>query len=117
MKLLKLWGQKFLEAWTACMVAMSQGDLTVLSIKHAIVASKTGAITGLAMVLTFAMCQRDEKWLNIWLTGALTMFADIIAHPTHFGEQWYEAAVTGLGAAMLAYLVETFVKEKYRAGT
>jgi len=111
-KAFKLFNQKFSEAWTACIVAMTQGDLTVVSLKHAMIASKTGLLTGLAVVATYVMCKQDHKWLNIWLTGLFVALADFITHPTHYGSQWTEAAVTGLGAAMLAFMVESFWKKR-----
>jgi len=99
--------QKFTMAWTACMLCMVQGDLTVLSFSHAITASKTGALTGLAYALV-ALTGKDPKttMLAAWLTGALTMAADLLVHPTHFGPEWMEALCTGVGAATLLYIWE-----------
>lgn len=88
------------------MICMVQGDLTVLNINHAIMASKTGSLAGIAFVITSSFAAINNKWANAWLTGILTMAADIVAHPTHFGDQWVEAACTGLGAAILCYLLE-----------
>ena len=104
----KKWATKFSEAWTACMLCMVQGDLTVVSLNHAITASKTGALAGLAFVITSSFAAINNKWANAWLTGAkvLTMCADVIVHPTHFGYWWTEAACTGLGAAFLCYILE-----------
>lgn len=109
MKHVKLWGQKFSEAWLACMVCMVQGDLTVISLKHAITASKTGSIAGLAVVAAFIMCQRQNKWVSIWLTGMFTTLADLLIHPTHFGPHYAEALLTGIGAAALAFVTEQFL--------
>ena len=103
---IKEWFRKFSEAWTACMFCMVQGDLSVLTINHALTASKTGTLAGIAFVITSSFAAINNKWANAWLTGVLTMAADIVAHPTHFGDQWVEAACTGLGAAMLCYLLE-----------
>ena len=99
--------EKFIMAWTACMICMVQGDLTVLSWSHAITASKTGALSGLAYGLV-AFTGKDPKTtlFAAWLTGTLTMGADLIAHPTHFGPEWMEAFCTGLGAAALLYIWE-----------
>lgn len=97
---MKLWGRKFSEAWTACMLCMVQGDLTVISLNHALTASKTGTLAGIAYVLA-SQTKFTGRWLGAYLTGVLTMLADIIAHPTHFGPHWAEAAVTGLVAAVI----------------
>ena len=104
--MIKIWTEKFSQAWTACLLCMVQGDLTVISLQHALTASKTGAIAGLAYVLTSYLTKVDNKWFAVWLTGALTMLADIIVHPTHFGANWMEAACTGLGAAILCGILE-----------
>ena len=100
----KLWTQKFSEAWIACLLAMVQGDLTVVSIQHAITAAKTGFLAGTAIVLTLVLIKKQNRWLTAWITGFLVMCADIVVHPTHFGEVWTEAAVTGIVAALIGLI-------------
>ena len=102
-KRVKLLVEKFAEAWTACMISMVQGDVTVLTLSHAFTASKTGILTGVAMVVA-SFLPWDNKWVGIFLTGIFTMIADIIVHPTHFGPEWLEAVCTGFGAMMLALI-------------
>lgn len=98
---------KFLQAWSACMFCMVQGDLTVLTLGHALTASKTGLLTGIAYwVTTMFDGEEASAWKGAWLTGVLTMFADTVAHPTHFGENWMEAFCTGLGAAFICFVWE-----------
>ena len=98
---------KFLQAWSACMLCMVQGDLTVLTLSHALTASKTGLLTGLAFWITsFLDGNSGSTWKAAWLTGVLTMAADIVVHPTHFGDQWVEAFCTGLGAAGICFVWE-----------
>ena len=89
------------------MCAMVQGDLTVISVGHALTASKTGTLAGIAFVFTSYFSTLDNKWFAAWLTGILTMLADIMIHPTHFGANWVEAACTGLGAAILCMIYES----------
>ena len=102
-EVVKLWGRKFSEAWTSCMLCMVQGDLTVISLNHAFTASKTGTLAGIGYVLA-AQTAANGKWLGAYLTGVLTMLADLIVHPTHFGPHWMEAAVTGLVAASICLI-------------
>lgn len=104
--MIRLWFEKFGQAWTACMLCMVQGDLTVLSLSHAMTAAKTGSLAGLAFVFTAYFTVINSKWFAAWLTGILTMVADIVVHPTHFGANWMEAACTGLGAAILCTIYE-----------
>ena len=109
MKRFNIIGEKFGEAWTACMVCMVQADLSALTISHAITASKTGILTGLAMFVA-SFLPWDNKWLGIFLTGAFTALADALIHSDHFPA---EHLVTGLGAMLLALLFDrTFKKEK-----
>lgn len=104
---LKAITEKFSQSWTACMLCMVQGDLTVLTWSHALTASKTGVLTGIAYCITMlGNNQPKGLWYPAWLTGVLTMVADIVVHPTHFGEHWVEAACTGLGAAALCFVWE-----------
>ena len=103
---LRTWATKFGQAWTACMVCMVQGDLTVLNINHALTASKTGALAGIGFVLAVYVFKNKNKWAGVWLTGLATMLADLVIHPTHFGPWWAEAAATGIGAAGLCLLLE-----------
>ena len=103
--LLGLWVEKFSQAWAACLLCMVQGDLTVVSMKHAMIAAKTGSLSGLAFVFA-TFLPWNGKWIAVWLTGIFTMLADIIIHPSHFGANWTEALVTGIVAMGIAVLFE-----------
>lgn len=103
--------EKFLQAWTACMAMMVQGDLTAVTLHHAFTAGKTGTLTGLAFIIA-SLLPFTNKWLGIFLTGLFTAIADIIIHPTHFGPELLEAMCTGL-AAMLIATIYSFNYKKY----
>lgn len=100
---LKLFGQKFFEAWSACSLVMVQGDLSALTVKHFLIAAKTGGLTGIAFVL-ISLTSIKNKYAPIWLTGVLTSIADILVHPTHFGPHYAEAVTTGVVAAFFAFV-------------
>jgi len=99
---LKILTERFGQSWSACMLAMVQGDVSVLTFNHAIVASKTGLLTGLAMVVA-SLYKNGNQWLGIYLTGLFTVIADFVVHPQHFP---LEAVVTGLGAMALAIIYD-----------
>ena len=99
---LKVLVERFGQSWSACMLAMVQGDVSVLTFNHAIVASKTGLLTGLAMVAA-SLYKGGNQWLGIYLTGLFTVIADFVVHPQHFP---LEAVVTGLGAMALAIIYD-----------
>ena len=102
-ELVKVWSRKFSEAWSACMLCMVQGDITVLTLNHAITASKTGALAGIAYVIALQF-KLSSKWAGAYLTGILTAAADLIVHPTHFGPHGSEALVTGAVAATICII-------------
>jgi hypothetical protein len=105
---------KFVEtfgmAWTACIVSMTQGDLSVVSVKHFIDASETGALTGLAMVVA-SFLPWNNKWIGIFLVGVFTAIADSLAHVAMFP---YEAICTGFGAMLLAIGYEKLFKKEVK---
>jgi len=104
---LKVLVEKFSQSWAACMVMMVQADLSVLTLGHAITASKVGILTGLAM-LAASFLPWNNKWLGIFLTGLFTALADSIIHMAKFP---YEAIATGVGAMGLAILFEKVFKK------
>jgi hypothetical protein len=109
---LKSFSKSFSEAWTACGLMMVQGDLTVFSANHAVVAAKTGVTAGLGVVIVSSFMSKPNKWALAWVTGFLTMLADVFTHPTQFGPWWMESAATGLGAGVLAIVFSTVLTKK-----
>ena len=99
--------KKFGESWAACMGMMVQGDLSVLTFNHVLVASKVGILTGLAMLVA-SFLPWNNKWLGIFLTGAFTAITDALIHADHFPA---EHLVTGVGAMGLAILFEKIFKK------
>ena len=109
-KLVKLWGRKFSEAWSACMLCMVQGDLSVVNLHHAMTASKTGLVAATAYSLAMLVGQSENKWLAAWLTGLLVTAADLLNHPTHYGPAWAEALLTGGVATVICVVWEKIRK-------
>jgi hypothetical protein len=104
---LKLVTEKFSESWAACMCMMVQGDLSVLTLNHALTASKVGILTGVAMLVA-SFLPWNNKWLGIFLTGAFTALADSLVHMAMFP---YESLATGAGAMLLAIVFEKTFKK------
>jgi len=103
--------EKFTEAWTACMICMVQGDLSVLTLNHAYIASYTGGIAGIALVVASFLPYKNV-WIGIFLTGVFTSIADILAHTTHFGTEFTESIVTGIGAMGLAIVFHKVLRRR-----
>ncbi len=91
---------------------MVEGNLSALTVSHAITAAKTGSIAGVGFVIAAQFGGDKNKWLSAWVIGIITMAVDILVHPTHFGPEWMEAACTGLGAALLCVLFDTVWRKK-----
>lgn len=71
--------------------------------KHGITAFKVS----LGVITTYFIAKKLLKvkvfWKTLILLAAITASIDFI-HPSHFGEAWTEAALTGLGACAFATL-------------
>ena len=87
------------------MLCMVQGDVTVLTMAHAVTASKTGILTGIAFIIAKTIPWTSKLW-PIYLTGLLTAVADYIIHPGHFGAEGVEAITTGAVAMAIALLYQ-----------
>ena len=51
-----------------------------------------------------------KTWLVAATLGLATAVVDYFVHPGQFGPIFMEAAVTGLGATVLSYIVATLLK-------
>jgi hypothetical protein len=99
------------EATPACLLVMVHGDLSAITLAHWETALRTGAITGVVLVLVSFV--ESKKWLhNRYVTGALTGIAttasDFIVHPAAISA---EAIITGAAAAVLCVLYSFIVKD------
>ena len=91
-------------AWLSCMIFMVQGNLLQLTAKHALIATRTGVITGsLVVLMSFIPWKFHFKLPVLMFIGCFA--ADMLSHPTHFGEAWTEAACTALLAAVFSYVI------------
>jgi hypothetical protein len=86
------------------MLFMVQGDITSLTSKHMVLATKTGIITGLLVVLMSLIPIKFHFKLPIFMFIGCFV-ADILSHTTHFGEYWSEAFCTALLAASFSYVI------------
>lgn len=101
-KKFKMFTSRFTAAFTSCMTVMVQGDLPSLTLKHAMVAGRTGLLTGtIAVAMSFG--KFDFKYKLPILMFVSTLIADYISHPSHFINDYAEAITTAIGAAMISY--------------
>lgn len=101
------------EVWLSCMLFMVQGNLSEITMKHGITAFKVS----LGVITTYFIAKKLLKvkvfWKTLILLAAITASIDFIIHPSHFGEAWTEAALTGLGASAFATLGH-FIGNRYK---
>jgi hypothetical protein len=90
------------------MIMMVQGDLTVWTFKHAIIALKTSTAAVLAYVACMLVFSKENQALNILLIGVLTAIFDYDVHPSHFGTHFSEAIATGISTSAMAFVVYLF---------
>lgn len=89
----------------ACLVTMVQGNLLALTLGHLLVASQTGVIAGAIATIGIVASKANQRWKISVILGFTTAVVDYFVHPGKFGTAVTEALVTGIGAAVLSYLV------------
>lgn len=97
------------ESTAACLLAMVQGNLLILSASHWAVASQTGIIAGLAATAALVVSGAKRRGVVAILLGAVTAVVDYFVHPGMLGPEGVEALVTGAVAALLSYGVGTLL--------
>lgn len=98
------------ESTTACLVTMVQGNLLAIGVSHLLIASQTGVIAGVATSVGILVARTGKRWIISLVLGVITGVVDFIVHPGMFGSVATEALVTGMGAAVLSYLVGTAIR-------
>ena len=90
------------EVWLSCMLFMIQGDVSKITGDHALTALKVS----LGVITTYIVAKKilrvNRCWKTIVLLAVITAVVDYLVHPSHFGEAWSEAVLTGLGASGFA---------------
>ena len=104
----------FAESTTACLVTMVQGNILAIGLTHVLIASQTGIIAGTIAYIAILSAKAGKQWMVSIILGFATGIVDFFVHPGMFGSVATEAVVTGLGAAVLSYLVGTAV-QRFRA--
>ncbi len=98
------------ESSTACLVTMVQGNILALTMSHLLIASQTGVIAGTIATVGIVVARTSKRWLISFILGTATGVVDFFVHPGMFGTAATEAIVTGLGAALMSYLIGTAIR-------
>lgn len=97
------------ESTMACVVTMAQGNLLAMTMGHLLVASETGIIAGVITATSVMLSRTSRRWMIAIMLGFVTAIVDFFVHPGTFGGVATEAIVTGVGAAVLSYLLGTLI--------
>jgi hypothetical protein len=98
------------ESTTACLVMMVHGNVLALTTGHLLIASQTGVVAGAIATVSIFVARASKRWIISFVLGVATGIVDFFVHPGAFGTIAIEAVITGLGAAILSYLVGTAVR-------
>ena len=96
------------QSTSACLVAMTQGDLSTITWSHWQIALTTGVGVGLLSVcLSFGRPAQLQatRWGIALVALVGTFISDLVNHPSHFGAQWTEALATGVAAGLLSLVI------------
>jgi len=104
------YAENIAESGAACLLTMVQGNLLLIGASHWITASTTGLIAGTAAATALTVAKTDNRLVIAGILGSVTAVVDYFVHPGMIGESAFtEAAITGLGAAVLSYAVGTAI--------
>ncbi len=99
---------------TACLLAMTKGDLSVLTVHHWKVAIGTGLGTGLISLLASygdLVKFQTSRYGIVAVSFVGTTIADYISHGAT--ASWSKSLVTGIGASLLCLIVSFTSLDKY----
>ncbi len=97
------------EATVACLITMVQGNVLALGLTHWVLASQTGIVAGTVASVALLLTSTRNRWVIAVVLGLATAVVDYFVHPGMFGPVFLEAILTGFGAAVLSYLVGTYL--------
>jgi hypothetical protein len=96
--------ENVIQSATACLIAMTQGNLLTLTLTHWLIASRTGLLSGAIATAALWLAGERRRWVMAALLAVATVGADYFSHPSHFGGVLGEAIVTGLAAGALSLI-------------
>ena len=112
---IKMFITPFCESTPACLLVMVQGNIWLATIGHLQKALETGFITGMGVLILSFFTHRwfSNKYVVAAITGGMCFIADLLAHPSHFGNFTSEAIVTGVVTAIISLLVNMAGKKLF----
>lgn len=105
-----LYAENISESACSCLLMMVQGNLLLLTLGHWLIAIETGLIAGTIASTLLIRRRAARPWVISVVLGGVTALVDFFVHSGKFVTVFTEAALTGIGAAILSLLVEYVVK-------
>lgn len=103
------------EATVACLVTMVQGNVLALGLSHWIIATQTGVVAGTITSVAILLAKANDPRIIAVALGLFTAVVDYYMHPSMLaGPAFLEALITGVGAAVLSYLVTMTLRRMHR---
>ena len=109
-----LFAENITESACSCLLMMVQGNLLLVSLGHWLVAMETGVIAGTIASFLLVKGRTAKPWVISAVLGGVTACVDFFVHSGRFISVITEAALTGVGAAILSLIVEYVVKYALR---
>ena len=99
------------EATVACLVTMVQGNVLALGLSHWLIATQTGVVAGSITSAAILLAKASDPRIIAATLGLITAVVDYYMHPSMIeGPAFLEAIITGVGAAILSYLVTIIIR-------
>lgn len=109
-----LFAENITESTSSCLVMMVQGNLLLLTMGHWLVAMETGIFAGTIASALILKGKVTRPWVVSLVLGIITTVVDFFVHSGHFTAVVTEAALTGLGAAILSFLAANILRYVHR---
>ena len=97
-----------MQSAAACLLTMTRGDVTAISLEHWQIALLTGGLSGILGVVFSVgplLHLYGHPLFFALITFLGTVLSDWVIHPSHFGGEWSEALVTGAVAAFASLIL------------
>ena len=104
-----LFTENIAESACSCLIMMVQGNMLLLTLGHWLIAMETGIFAGTIATALILKGRVTRPWVISVILGIVTAVIDFLVHPGRYVSILLEAALTGLGAAILSLLAAKIV--------
>ena len=106
--------QKLTACWVSCITFMVQGNLSLITTTHTLIAFRASVGALILYVLSTRLFKKMNPIQESSLLAVVMSFTDVLTHPTHFGHWYTEAISTGIAAGLINYFLVLLLPAKQR---